>query len=158
MGNEYLYLHFDADEEMFADDIEEVWRIRELTEAVLLTTKRKIAPISFQFQNKTITPTKAVKHLGVRFNRKIAPISFQFQNKTITPTKAVKHLGVRFNTKQSTSTRPPRRLKTFKALTKLMPNSTSTRPPRRLKTFKALTKLMPNIGGPRPSKREFWPA
>ena len=41
------------------------------TEAVLLTTRRKLSPISFKIQDVTIVPSKAIKLLGVWLDSKL---------------------------------------------------------------------------------------
>lgn len=43
----------------------------EKTEAVLLTKKRQISPVSFKIQNITVTPKNAVKYLGVWMDTKL---------------------------------------------------------------------------------------
>lgn len=43
----------------------------EKTEAVLLTTKRKIAPIQFTLQGTSVTPSSAIKYLGVWLDTKL---------------------------------------------------------------------------------------
>ena len=41
------------------------------TEAVLLTTRRKLSPISFKIQDAAIVPSKAIKLLGVWLDSKL---------------------------------------------------------------------------------------
>ena len=69
----------------------------EKTEAVLLTTKRKITPIQFNVQGTIITPGKALKYLGVWLDTKLT--FAEHVNKTIQKAE-----------------------KTVTALTSLMPN------------------------------------